>query len=291
MDFTREVEPDVSRVVADRAAAIEVAYAAGKRAWPDIPVSYEQFRAHVAQMESSPASVQAHGSEYYLCVACALGMESACQQLDATYLQPLASVASRLLQDLAAAEDVLQDVRARLLAASPARIASYRGSGSLAGWLRTIVVHACQDYLRAKVLRRNQQLQLQRWQLVSSGIEQGSDTEGAPLRHQRNLIVRQAWHAAIRSLSLPERRLLHHYFVSGHSIDVLSQLYSGHRATMARRIRRATAQVSERVRQALQPHYTGLDSAELQALVRDCGREIDLMETLVLSEPQEPRAA
>jgi len=53
-----------------------------------------------------------------------------------------------------AVEEVLQEIRTRLLVGSNPKISSYRGSGALSGWLRSLAVNAAQDRVRSNIVQR-----------------------------------------------------------------------------------------------------------------------------------------
>jgi RNA polymerase sigma-70 factor (ECF subfamily) len=252
------------------------AYASGQQLWPDVPLSYPQFCAYLLRCGDEP--LPAYPAELYLCAACALGQPSAHRALEKSYFPPLSLAIRPLLRDRYAVEDVLQEVRSRLFVGSLPKIASYRGSGSLGGWLRSVAIHAARDHLRASKSSR------QRLQKLAAA--QRADADGHALsvpandEHAfRNDFVgacQWAWRAAIHSLTSMERKLLHHHFVSGLSIDILGKLYGVHRATVARRIRRAADRLSQGVRAALSARYRDWSGPALDALTREACGELDL---------------
>jgi RNA polymerase sigma-70 factor, ECF subfamily len=259
--------------------ALQTAHALARRTWPGVTLSYERFRAHVTREGSAPAVVPAHPADLYLCAACLDGQAAAYQSLESAHFPALRAIVRRLLDDPSAVEEVLQEVRTRLFVGDSPKIASYRGSGCLSGWLRSVAVHAAQDHLRAVSVRRGWLRKLERTQHANAALATDATDEQA-FQTQRASVCEQAWNSAIRSLGSSERQLLHHHFVSGLSIDVLGAIYAVHRATIARRIRRATDRVRRRVREALATNYHGLCAADLDALaLRACG-DVDVMRTL-----------
>jgi len=255
--------------------SLRAAHDVASRAWPSVQLSYEKFFEHVSRGESNPR-VPEHAAAVYLCAACKDGQVTAYQALEAAYFPALGAILRRLL-GTCAAEEVLQDVRTRLLVGVPPKIASYRGSGSLAGWLRSVAVHAAQDHLRAAGVRRTCLQKLARAQRVTHAADASDDQL---FQKQRREVCERAWHSAIGSLDSAERQLLHHHFVSGLSIDVLGTIHAVHRATIARRIRRATARVRRRVHEALALPCQDLSVGDVDALaLRACG-DVDVGRTL-----------
>jgi hypothetical protein len=112
-------------------------------------------------------------------------------------------------------------------------------------------------------------------QLTHPGIVmEGPDDRS--FRKDRARLCEQAWLSAVRSLDPAERQLLQHYFVSGLSIDRLGPLYSVHRATIARRIRRTTERVRRQVRASLSHHYLGWSGQDLDALMLGVCHDLDI---------------
>jgi RNA polymerase sigma-70 factor len=269
-----QVAEGLSRQSQDVSMSCLDAYAAGVRAWPRVRLTYEDFSAYVGRPGYCDNTL-AHAAELYLCAACALGDQSAYRTLEATYFPKLTATIYRVLKDTQAVGDVLQELRGRWFVGHPPKIATYRGSGSLAGWLCSSAVRASSDYLRAASAqrRRTKRLmfdQLTRPAMVTCGPDDRSFRED-PAR-----LCEQAWLSAVRLLEPSERQLLHHYFVSGLSIDLLGPLYSVHRATIARRIRRTTDRVRRQVRASLSSHYLGWSGQDLDALVLGVCHELDV---------------
>jgi RNA polymerase sigma-70 factor (ECF subfamily) len=261
--------------------ALQAAYALGRSTWTEIALSHERFYAHATRLGYTCWVVPAHPVDLYLCAACESGEAAAYQALEATYFPTLQRVIRRILGERAAAEEVLQEIRTRLFVGSAPKIASYRGSGPLGGWLRTLAVHAAQDRLRANSVQRCQLRKLasaQRNAPSTTTLEEGGE---AAFHRDYARVCARAWSAAIGSLAGEERQLLHHYFVSGLSIDRLGPLYRVHRATVHRRIRRATAQVRRQVREALARHYRDLTHRDLDTLALRTCCDLDLGAVLV----------
>ena len=274
--------PALPNGVVDPSQAFLEAYATGQKVWADVPLSYPQFCAYLLRCGDGPLPT-AHPAELYLCAACSLGRPRAHRELEKTYFPPLRLAIQALVRDRYAVEDVLQEVRSRLFVGSEPKIASYRGSGSLCGWLRSVAVHAAQDYLRASKSSRQRLQRLadaQRIQAASHASWTPASDERA-FRSDFSRACQRAWRAAVHSLTSMERKLLHHHFVSGLSIDILGKLYGVHRATVARRIRRAAERLSGRVRAALSARYRDWSAPALEALVREACGELDLAGLLV----------
>jgi RNA polymerase sigma-70 factor, ECF subfamily len=138
-----------------------------------------------------------------------------------------------------------------------------------------LAVRASQEYRREKWAQRDRLRKLAR-----TAPDCASPPEATSSLQRHTILCEQAWCRAICSLRPADKQLLHHYFVSGLSIDVLGPMYQVHRATIARRIQRAAQLVRNRARQALSGHFPELDTGDIDALVRQSCRDSDLVSNL-----------
>ncbi|MEO8178033.1 MAG: sigma-70 family RNA polymerase sigma factor [Deltaproteobacteria bacterium] len=246
-----------------------------------MPLTYDQFFAHLERL-GYPEGTLTHAAELYLCAACALADRAGLDSFEKLYVPALCDVLRLVIRQAHAVEDVLQDVRSRLFVGRSPKITTYRGQGSLRGWLRSIAMHAAHDYLRAVRRRRArmQKLADSQVEITASNVGSNGCLEERAFASDRAYLCERAWCCAVGSLDAMERQLLHHHFVSGLSIDILGQLYSVHRATIARRVRVATSRVQEHVRALLSARYRELNGKDLDAIVLDACAEIDVAQSL-----------
>lgn len=265
----------------DRSTAFRDAYAEARSAWPDVPLTYQQFAAYLSRL-SYGDELLPHAAELYLCAACAAGEQNAYLAIEKSYFPKLRATIYQVVKDTQAVGDVLQEVRSRLFVGHPPKIATYRGSGPLFSWLRSVAVRASSDYLRTATAHRKRVRKLTHEQSNNPANQptwMGS-TDERPSPSERLRHCEQAWRSAVHSLDSMDRQLLHHYFVSGLSIDALGPLYSVHRATIARRIRRITDRVRARVRANLASHYRGWSARDLDALALGVCGDLDICASL-----------
>jgi RNA polymerase sigma-70 factor, ECF subfamily len=252
---------------------LEEAFVSARRVWPHISLSFRQFQDFVT-LPHDGWTVPAYPADVYLCTGCVNGHGDAYRALQAAYFSSLRAVIYRVTGDRPAVDDVLQDVCTRLFVGEAAKLRTYRGSGTLGGWLRRVAVRASQDYQREKWAQRDRLRKLAR-------VAPDDASPEAPSSLQRHTTLgEQAWCGAIGLLDAADKQLLHHYFVSGLSIDILGAMYEVHRATIARRIQRVAQLVHRRARKALAGHFPELDTGDLDALVRQLCRDSDLASTL-----------
>jgi RNA polymerase sigma-70 factor (ECF subfamily) len=231
------------------------AFGLARTKWPEVRLSYEQFERHLASIgigEGIPADVVG----VYLCAACATQQPLAIRALEREYFKDLRGSVARVVRDAGGVDDVMQDVRTRLLIGSSPAIATYRGRGSLGAWLRTIGVNAAVDYERSRqaMLRRQRAFAREVHTVVSGAA---GCPEQAALESQCSGTCERALIAALGSLDPEERKLLYHRFVTGLNIDMLGQLYSIDRSTAARRVSRCVRRVREKAHAGLLAHFSG----------------------------------
>lgn len=253
------------------------AYDSARERWPGLGVDFARFCEHLSHLGYVETSLPRHPSELYLCVGCGVGARSACSALEASYFQPLRARLRSIASDQDFAEEVLQRVRARLLVGSKPRINTYRGDGPLGGWLHVVAANVARDYLRASSRRRSR-----RWPLDAAAARfTGAHATYAPSPEDDALAascahsVEQGLVKAVRELTSEERQLLHHYFVSGLSIDVLGAMYSINRSTAARRIRRNIERIRQGVHRELSTSSVSLGSVELAGFWPTLGKRLN----------------
>jgi RNA polymerase sigma-70 factor (ECF subfamily) len=283
----------VDQVQARREAstALHAAYAQGRRAWPEVELSYERFHAHATALAYTSCLVPAYPADLYLCAACANGQGAAYQALEAAHFPGLERAVLRILGEKAGTDEVLQEIRTRLFVGESPKISSYRGSGALSGWLRSLAVNAAQDRVRSNIVQRGRLRRLAAAERGTPSAITLEDSAEQPFRSDYARVCGRAWCAALGTLGSDDRQLLHHHFVSGLSIDVLGPLYGVHRATVHRRIRKAVEQVRCQVRERLLRHYRDLSQTDLDALAFRACCDLDLGGALVRGGLQPSHAA
>lgn len=262
------------------------AFVAGKAAWPRIALSYEQFVTHIERLGHASAALLAHPADIFLCTACLNGERVAYQALEARYFPGLRAPIYDVVRERLAVDDILQELRVRLFIGVSPKIATYRGTGSLKGWLRRVAIHASHDY------RRERALQDRRIREVIDAQGSGAARpEDSSARNPPVVLCEQAWRGAFTSLASAELSLLHQYFVSGFSIDVLADIHAVHRATAARRIQRAIECLRQAVKKSFSAQYRDLNREELYNLIRLSCSLIDLNDALSSAACLPPRKA
>jgi len=203
----------------------------------------------------------------YLTCACASGDARAIELFSAQFLAAVPAIVARIVPSEVLVEELVQALRETILVRRgetlPPRIAEYRGTGSLAGWVR---VSATRAAVRMK----------KRVGRLTNDADVGDRAAASTIGPEKVYMRRRygpAFDAALRealaALSDAPRKLLRRYYVEGLTIDQLAERDGIHRATAARRVeaarRRILLDVRRRAAERLQIGQEEVDS--LMALV------------------------
>lgn len=248
----------------------EAFLAVAKEAQPHVPFDEEGFRAFVAER---PAALPTHAGDLLLVFAWSQGSREAQALLD-LHLAAVPPIVAALVPGPAQVKDVLQELRSKLFAER--RLLQYAGRGPLAGWLRRAALNTASKLLRPQ--RREQAA------LDPDSEELAPDPELVFLKGRYRAEFRDAFIAALRSLSPRERTLLRLNSLSNVSIDELGNMYRVHRATAARWVQRAREVIVERTRATLLERLA-LSPEELDELMAVMRSQLDVSLARHLEEP------
>ncbi|MDB4958004.1 MAG: putative DNA-binding regulatory protein [Myxococcales bacterium] len=241
------------------------ALSASRAAWPGIELADADFVAYLAARVSrdAPLDKTLRSScipDLWLACAIERGDVAALRVFETQAMQHLGAAIAHLDGGSALTEDVVTAVRERVLgsaAGGRAKIADYRGRGDLRGWLRVVAVREALQIMRQR--RREAPLAED---LATKLADEGS---AVPMSPDEQRVYREAFTAALATLTPRERNMLRQQFIYGATIDELGALYGVHRATAARWIAQVRETVLRRTRrqigEALRLSGADLDSA------------------------------
>jgi RNA polymerase sigma-70 factor, ECF subfamily len=247
---------------------LDSALAEVRAAFPDIAISDEQFRVHLAR-EENVASL--HLLDLFLACACAHGDARALEAFDRRYRREIERVLERLRVPSSMRDDVVQQIMETLFIGAGDRtgkIADYRGRGPLQSWLRVSTLRAAYKALRKAGTD------------IAAGDEDladltAIDPELAHLKQAYRVEVKAAVEWAMRSLPRAERVLLRRHFLDQLTVDDLARLYRIHRATAGRRVARAKEHLGEKTLAELRERLA-LPQSELDSILRLVRSTIEL---------------
>jgi len=205
--------------------------------------------------------------------ACASGHQGAWEHFLAAYRQPLTRAAIAITSSETLGRELADQLYAELYGLTTcdgvrrSPLDSYRGKGSLMGWLRTTLAQRHVDHHR----RTRRELPLDD---PASGYEPPavvSEPENSPAEL---LNLGRAIEEALRQLAAEERFLLAAYYLDGRTLLEIAPLLHVHEATVSRKLHRVTGDLRKRILRNLQA--LGLSKPAAQEALGADPRDLNL---------------
>jgi RNA polymerase sigma-70 factor (ECF subfamily) len=241
--------------VPDLEDALAGLVARGRAAWSEVALAEADFVAFLGRCLPEDVALELatlRGEDLWLVCASGRGVPGASEALDKHYLEREAAALSRLGAPPTMIDDVLQEIRTRIveMQTQTAGQRAYAGRGSLGGWLRVAAVRS----MNRRRARRARELMVGTGPVLIASPDHEPET--ALLLNAHKLALTAAFQEALASLPQRDRSVLRYHFVEGLGIDPIGELYRVHRSTAARWIERACDALSERTRDALRRRIT-----------------------------------
>ncbi len=208
-------------------------------------------------------------SELVLAQACAAGKDRAWEQFVATYRQPLMRAAIAITGNETLGRDLADQLYAELFGMTEkdgerrCPLASYRGRGSLMGWLRTTLAQRHVDHHRRS--HREESLE----EFDAPAPEQAPEKPAAMLSS-----LEKAVEGALSSAGMEDRLMLAAYFLDGRTLLEIAKVMQVHEATASRKLKRACQDLRKQILKNLQGFGLSRRAAE-EALGTD-PRDLDM---------------
>jgi RNA polymerase sigma-70 factor len=253
--------------------ALGRALAEAAAAWPALVMDEDRFVAHMAERTEAagtPAEAVAalRVPDLYLAWACAAAQPAALAAFEA-YLERVRPNLFRIDPGPAFGDEVLQLLRIRLLVgeerdgeAPEAKIAQYRGRGSLDGWLGVTARRL------ALSLKREGDRGVDLFEMVALSSERDPELDQLRLRYLGDFrnVVREEVRGAIAALSFEDRNLLRWHLVENLSLRKLATVRGTHVSTVSRDYARVRAAILAHVREVLKER-TGLPTRDVDSVL------------------------
>jgi RNA polymerase sigma-70 factor (ECF subfamily) len=251
--------------------------AAGRAAWPSVPLPPDVFLRHLARHlppQGAPAGAlrQLHAADLYLACACAGGEPQSLVLFERHVLQ---KVPARLGQLPASTlDDVLQVLRQRLLlgvGGTPPKIADYSGRGPLGGWVRIVAARIASELSH----QNGRQELFSEPPEVLERMLAPDDPERDVLRADSRQALSESLRVALTALSERERALLRLHHLHGLTMDRLATMYGEPRSSVARHVAQARERLLKLTRRELAARLK-LEGRELESLLGLVQSRLDL---------------
>jgi RNA polymerase sigma-70 factor, ECF subfamily len=267
-------------VAADRVdAAIARIGAAGRAAWPAVALSDDVIATHLlVRVQDDPEMhlEDLRDGDLYLAFALAGGDPQAMRAFEDSLVPQIDVALRRLRLGGGTAEEVKQSLRVELLAGPDAKIGDYAGRGDLAAWLR---ISATRKAL--KLVRRADREESLDEILLDHWPGSSLDPERKHIRSTYTDELKKAIREAFGALEVRQRNLLRQHILDELTIDDLARLYRVHRATCARWLADARADLGKQTRKRLVTAL-GTPGEELESLLRFLDSDIELSISRIL---------
>jgi RNA polymerase sigma-70 factor, ECF subfamily len=258
----------------DFAAALAAAADRAAAAHPAITADPAGFTRHLAVALGDPpdpiALAELHVGDLHVAYACCAGDPAAIGELERA-LAPVRDHLIRRGNDAALVDDALQAVRYRLLVATPqreAKLATYRGRGTLGGWLRVVALRQLRALAPARAAAADPTPRL-----VDTAA--GADAALGVLVRTHGPLIRRMFRDALRTLDDRQRDLLRLEVLDQVPHQRIAELHGVHRTTALRWIEEARQALAREVRRRLKRELAlGDDSAE--SLLRTLADQVEL---------------
>jgi RNA polymerase sigma-70 factor (ECF subfamily) len=228
-------------------------WARARAAWPGLEVDVESF-SRLLDAQSAPANAE----DLYLACACSIECSGAIDAFLRRHEPDIEAALSKMSLSSATRDDVKQTVLEKLFVTSSdrrKRIDSYRGRGSLQGWVRAVAVRCALDQLRREGHGPAPVDDL----LLETLAVSEDDPEIRLLQGQYRDQVRDAFVAAFARVTVRQRNLLRQHYVRGISVEHIGRQHGVHRVTAFRWLMSARADVLAAAKEALSERLGGTE--------------------------------
>ncbi|MEM9072171.1 MAG: sigma-70 family RNA polymerase sigma factor [Myxococcota bacterium] len=197
-----------------------------------------------AALRALPNVDDARGVEVALALACGAQDPRALRILEDRYLGALPRAIAHMKLSPALVDDVLQEVRRKLLVGDPPKIVEYAGKGSLRGLLRVTATRTA-----ISMIRKTKRIDVGDDPVIDP--EASHDFEASFLKAEYRGAFRSAFETAIGDLDGHERNLLRLHFLGRVTLEKLATMYGVHRATIVRRLAKIREELAKQTHAGL----------------------------------------
>ncbi len=201
--------------------------------------------------------------------ACASGNERAWERFVAVYRQPLVRAAVAITGSDTLGRELADQLYAELFGLTTrdgkrrCPLETYRGRGSLIGWLRTTLAQRYVDHYR----RNHREQPLEEFDAPAQEAE--ADKTATELT-----VLEKAVEEALKSREAEDRLLLAAYFLDGRTLQQIAHVLHVHEATVSRKLKRICEEIRKQVLKNLQS--TGMSRRASDEALGSDPRDLDL---------------
>ena len=238
------------------------------------------------QKDPAAALARLRADDFLLAQWCATGDHRAIAEFERVHRPDLDAVLARFKRLAITGDELRQTLRIKLFVAASGRaprIADYSGFGFLQNWLRVTALRALVDVARSERARKLEELLADDDMLGLPAL--GPDLVASVSRDEVSRAIKQAFAHAVAALAPRQRNFLRHAHVDQLTLDQIAATYNIHRATVARTLAQARAELVTSTRDEL-AQILGVSAESLDSVVRAADSRIDLSLSRVLRAPE-----
>ncbi len=264
--WDREARQDerVTTSVPDWPAAVAAAHARWPSDWLSDDVFIEHLRGRIAGDDDPAATLSRLAvADLYLACACARGVAAAVETFARTILREVEAHVARFDRSPAFADEVRQELAARLLVAAPGarpKLDDYAGSAPLSAWVRVAAVRTALNLRRRKAFST----EIADDKAIAEHAASGS-VEVEHIRQRYRVPFETAIGKALGTLSTRDRTLLRLRIVESMEVEAIATMYGVHRTTVTRWVGACADRLLVETRRFLRDDF-GLAIAEIDSL-------------------------
>jgi RNA polymerase sigma-70 factor, ECF subfamily len=259
------------------AATLAQLRGAALAAYPDLAVDAAVFAAELARRLGAAAGpeqlARVRADHVHIAIACAAGDPLAIRRFEADFLDEIDATARRLRARPDQADEVRSHLHRILFVSEPGRSAALRefsGRGDLRSYLRVI---ATRELVRV-INKGRREVGITDDSFLDRRLLT-SDPELDYLRERYRPEVDAAMRTALAALPDQSRALLRYSVILGWSVDRIAARYGIHRATAARRVATARAELGAAIRAELAVRLE-IAIGEVDSIVRLVQSRVDI---------------
>jgi RNA polymerase sigma-70 factor (ECF subfamily) len=253
-----------------------------------VTLSFDRFVAHGGDVGFSPATAAdpdaAHTADLFLACACGDGDRPAIEALEERYMVPTRFSLKRIDARPEFIDDVMQELRSKLLLPPEPRILRYGGRGPLLAWIRVAASRIAIDLLRA--VRDDVQRDARDPDALER-VDFGPEVQ--LLRAAYRESFQDAVAAALAGLTPKDRNLLRRHLIARMTLEEIAGPYGVHPATIARRLMALREQIAVAVRDRLAiRHRSEGGATSLESMAQAIRSEVYVSLAPLLGRASEP---
>jgi RNA polymerase sigma-70 factor (ECF subfamily) len=221
-------------------------FADATRVHPGVALRPERFAAHVVEKLAAAGHTDPRAlrtADLFLARAAADRDPQAILALERETFSEVEAAYRRFQNVPFTLDDLKQRLREKLVLSEPPGVLAFAGTGALRGWVRAAALHMLLNASQRET--REEPIDDELMDIVI-GADPGA--EAAYVKLTCRAEFEEAFATALASLADRDRGLLRHAYVDGRNVDEIGAVYAVHRATAARWIASARAELVDRTR-------------------------------------------